>query len=126
MTTFNTPDNPHLYNQVKAAFILQGTSLHHWCSENGYSRQNVVAALKGLWQGPKGKELKQTVIKASRLESVFHDYDLSQQVTSRELEPAAKIPDASIVQIQKILADYPFDIAWGSSRMSPSCISRTT
>ncbi len=57
--------NVDLYTQVKAGFLLQGTSLHKWCLENGIHRQNAAQALKGTWQGEKSMALKIKIILAS-------------------------------------------------------------
>ncbi|EOV1092757.1 hypothetical protein ACOLXF_002424 [Vibrio fluvialis] len=54
-----------LYTQVKAGFLLQGTSLSRWCAENGVHRQNAAQALKGLWKGEKSNALKEKIIIAS-------------------------------------------------------------
>ncbi|AKB07703.1 TPA: hypothetical protein ACGFW3_002676 [Vibrio cholerae] len=58
-----------LYTQVKAGFLLQGTSLNRWCVENGVHRQNAAQALKGLWKGEKSNSLKEKIIVASGITS---------------------------------------------------------
>lgn len=56
-----------LYNQVRAAFILDNSSLGSWCKDNQVKPQNVMACLVGTWNGPKGKELRSRLIAASSL-----------------------------------------------------------
>ena len=56
---------PDLYVQVRQGFVGQDSSLNKWCLENGIKRQNAVAALKGMWNGPKGTALRETVVLAS-------------------------------------------------------------
>ncbi|GHW89636.1 hypothetical protein VCSRO6_0761 [Vibrio cholerae] len=58
-----------LYTQVKAGFLLQGTSLNRWCVENGVHRQNAAQALKGLWKGERSNSLKEKIIVASGITS---------------------------------------------------------
>ncbi len=56
-----------LYTQVKAGFLLKGTSLNRWCIENNVLRQNAAQALKGVWNGDKSKELRKILIEAAGL-----------------------------------------------------------
>jgi hypothetical protein len=56
-----------LYTQVKAGFLLQGTSLNRWCIEHNVLRQNAAHALKGVWNGDKSKELRKIIIEAAGL-----------------------------------------------------------
>lgn len=56
-----------LYNQVRAAFILNDSSLGTWCTANDVKQQNVMACLVGTWNGPKGKELRNRLVIASSL-----------------------------------------------------------
>ncbi len=54
-----------LYNKVRAGFIAHGSSLNKWCSDHGVHRQNATAVLKGMYDGPKGKALKNRLLVAS-------------------------------------------------------------
>ncbi|MDO6525787.1 hypothetical protein Q4519_08825 [Motilimonas sp. 1_MG-2023] len=54
-----------LYNQVRAAFILKGSSLSSWCGSNDIKQQNAMSCLVGTWNGPKGKALREKLIMAS-------------------------------------------------------------
>lgn len=54
-----------LYHQVRGGFATQGTSLSKWCSLNGSKIQNARACLVGIWNGPKGKQLRAELIIAS-------------------------------------------------------------
>lgn len=56
-----------LHLQVRAAFVLQGTSLKGWCREQGITPSNARDALIGRWNGPKGRALRARVVKASGL-----------------------------------------------------------
>ena len=64
------PSSPglDLYNKVRAAFILQGTTLNAWCLSNGIMRQNAQQALTGSWNGPKGRELREKMLKAANMQ----------------------------------------------------------
>lgn len=65
--TLNNENEIELYTRVKAAFLLQGTSLNKWCLENDVRRQNAAHALKGVWNGPKSTELRGLIISAAGL-----------------------------------------------------------
>lgn len=51
--------------QVKAHFVLQGSSLHAWCLANGVAPQNASKALSGKWRGPKATALIQKILEAA-------------------------------------------------------------
>jgi len=51
--------------QVKAGFIMQGTTLHAWCLQNGIAPQNAGKALKGDWKGPKATLLVSRILDAA-------------------------------------------------------------
>jgi hypothetical protein len=56
-----------LARQVRAGFVLQGSSLGRWCKQHGVLRQNALSALVGSWDGPKGRALRNRIIKAAGL-----------------------------------------------------------
>ena len=56
-----------LYNKVRAAFVLNNSSLGAWCTANNVMPQNVTACLVGAWNGPKAIELRNSLIIASSL-----------------------------------------------------------
>ena len=56
-----------LARQVRAAFILQGTTLKGWCREQNMHFSNARNALVGSWNGPAAKVLRQRIVKASGL-----------------------------------------------------------
>jgi lambda repressor-like predicted transcriptional regulator len=49
--------NQQCYAEIRAGFVSKGTSLHKWCKQNGYHRQNAYAAIMGEWVGDKASEL---------------------------------------------------------------------
>jgi lambda repressor-like predicted transcriptional regulator len=55
-----------LIQEVRAGFVLQGTSLTEFCREQGLDRRHVHSALSGRWKGPKANALAQKVFAASR------------------------------------------------------------
>jgi lambda repressor-like predicted transcriptional regulator len=56
-----------LHLSVRAGFIKQGSSLSEWCKENGYSASSARAALYGMWDGQKGRILRESLLVASGL-----------------------------------------------------------
>lgn len=64
-----TDSNPgiELMRRVKAGFIVQGTTLTEWCRKNDTHVSNVRNALYGTWNGPKGRAMRQRVVKAARV-----------------------------------------------------------
>jgi len=54
-----------LLAQVRAAFVVRGTSMSAWCRENGVARQNARLSLLGGWDGPKGKALRARIVEAA-------------------------------------------------------------
>ncbi|WP_249324917.1 hypothetical protein [Vibrio campbellii] len=57
-----------LYAQVKAAFLLRGTTFNRWCIENGVYRQNAAQALKGVWKGEQSRALCERLVLAAGLD----------------------------------------------------------
>lgn len=62
---------PDLYILVRQGFVGQNSSLNRWCKENGINRRNAEAALKGMWNGPKGRKLRNQLISAAGLASTL-------------------------------------------------------
>lgn len=62
MTEDNFTPSRGLYNQVRAGFIMKGSSLSKWCSENGFKHQNALHCLVGSWNGPKAKSLRNKMV----------------------------------------------------------------
>lgn len=56
---------PDLNREIKAGFILQGTSLSAYCKKHGLRLTNVRDAILGSWDGPKGRALRAQVAKAA-------------------------------------------------------------
>ncbi|KEQ19200.1 hypothetical protein [Endozoicomonas numazuensis] len=56
---------PELYVRVRQGFVGQDSSLNRWCIENGVNRHSAMSCLKGVWNGPKGRALRQKIIEAS-------------------------------------------------------------
>lgn len=56
-----------LYLRVRAGFVQQGTTLTAWCRAHGHDVSNARQALFGAWNGPKARELRTEIIKASRI-----------------------------------------------------------
>jgi len=59
-----------LYNHVRAGFILQNTTLSEWCLKNGMTQTSAKASLHGMSNGPKGKKLRDLLIKESNIENL--------------------------------------------------------
>jgi hypothetical protein len=54
-----------LARAVIAGFRLQGTTMNHWCKQNGITQQNANQAIRGSWNGPKAKQLLLAIVQAS-------------------------------------------------------------
>lgn len=67
----NTTES-HLYDKVRAAFIVQGTTLSAWCRGHNIKQTHAKSSLYGSWNGPKGSELRKQLIKESRVESLVN------------------------------------------------------
>lgn len=79
-----------LYNRVKAGFIVAGTSLTAWGREHGVNASNARHCLVGSWNGPKAKDLRARIIKASGIRipsSPGHEnHSIPDQVEATEAE----------------------------------------
>ncbi|MGH9856709.1 MAG: hypothetical protein ACRD4B_02580 [Acidobacteriota bacterium] len=54
-----------LYRQVRAGFILRGTTLAGWCRENGVTRQYAEQCLHGLSVGAAAQKLSGRIARAA-------------------------------------------------------------
>ena len=70
---------PELYVLVRQGFVGQNSSLNRWCKENGINRRNAEAALKGMWNGPKGRLLRHRLINAAGLDSKLPESQTNRQ-----------------------------------------------
>lgn len=59
------PPSVDLYNRVRAGFVARGSTLSKWCRENEINPTNARSCLAGVWNGPKGKQLRQRLIDES-------------------------------------------------------------
>ncbi|EDI5553110.1 hypothetical protein CEH80_14705 [Salmonella enterica subsp. enterica serovar Poona] len=64
----NLTPSPELLARVRIGFVVNGTSLHKWCQENGVKYANARQALIGAWNGPMGKKLRNELITKAGLE----------------------------------------------------------
>lgn len=53
------------YQQARAGFILQGTTLNEWCRQHGAHIQNVRDAFFGKWNGPAAEALVARITQAA-------------------------------------------------------------
>lgn len=58
-----------LLRRVRAAFIINDTTLKAWCRENGVHPSNARNAVIGSWNGPAGKAMRARIIRASGLKA---------------------------------------------------------
>ncbi|XAI95383.1 hypothetical protein [Leptolyngbya phage Lsp-JY19] len=63
------PPGPDLVKQVRAGFVLKGTSLGRWCREEKIPPQHARLCLLGGWNGPKGKALRSRLLQAAGLQA---------------------------------------------------------
>lgn len=52
--------------EVRSAFVANGTSLHRWAREKGLSPQHIHMALRGQRNGPVAKKLIEQVLSGVR------------------------------------------------------------
>lgn len=57
------------YQQVRAAFVLKGTSFSRWCQENDVSRAWAIAAINGEAAGAAAVTLRKKIMDAIRGEN---------------------------------------------------------
>lgn len=56
---------PNLYLLIKGHFVINGTSVTDWCTQNEVKLQNLKSAISGAWKGPKAEALVKKAIKDS-------------------------------------------------------------
>lgn len=62
----STPEpSIQLAREVRAAFVLKGTTLKGWCNENNMHFSNARNCLVGSWNGPAAQRLRARILKAS-------------------------------------------------------------
>lgn len=58
-----------LLAQVRAGFLIQHTTLAEWCRKQGTHPSAVRQAIYGTWAGPKGRSIREAVLKAAGITS---------------------------------------------------------
>ena len=53
--------------EIRAGFVLQGSSFHAWCTQNGIDTHNARKAVTGKWKGPKATALILQLSEAARV-----------------------------------------------------------
>lgn len=66
MSSLPSP-GPELVREVRAGFVLKGTTLGRWCREHNLVVQHARMALVGEWNGPKGRAVRHRVLQAAGL-----------------------------------------------------------
>lgn len=64
----NSESGARLMQEVRASFILAGTTYTAWCREQGIDPSLVRQAIFGTWAGPKGRAVRAKVLGAARLQ----------------------------------------------------------
>jgi hypothetical protein len=54
-----------LMKKIRIGFIEQGTSFNAWCIAHNVSRTNATQAIYGAWNGPKGREMRERIMRAA-------------------------------------------------------------
>jgi hypothetical protein len=52
--------------QIRAGFVIQGTSFNAWCEKNGVDKKNATRAINRQWDGPKARALVERIRAASK------------------------------------------------------------
>lgn len=52
-----------LAREVRAAFVLKGTTLKAWCRQNNMHFSNARTCLTGAWDGPAARRLRARILK---------------------------------------------------------------
>jgi len=58
----NLTPSDELLKAVRVRLLMKDASLSSYCSQKGFVRQNVTAALIGQWKGPKASRLVHTIL----------------------------------------------------------------
>lgn len=56
-----------LHLEVRAAFVRKGTSFNGWCRTQHVCPSNARQCLMGVWDGPKGRSLRDQILQAAGL-----------------------------------------------------------
>lgn len=67
VVTNSLEPGPLLWQAIKAAFLLKGTTVNGWSKDNDVCSSHVRAAVIGVWNGPKGIALRNRVIQEAGL-----------------------------------------------------------
>jgi len=51
--------------QVRAGLLLQNMTLSSWCRQHGINTSNARQAIYGTWNGPKGRTIRDELLKAA-------------------------------------------------------------
>ncbi len=70
MDIYTVPVSIQEFNQLKGAFIAQGSSFSEWCRNNNVTHSNAKSALIGSWNGPKAEYLRIKALKESGVRRV--------------------------------------------------------
>ncbi len=70
MSRTPTETGTRLMQEVRAAFILRGTSYTAWCRAQGIEPSQVRQAIYGTWAGPKGRAVRANVLRAAGVREV--------------------------------------------------------
>ncbi|MEO5328100.1 MAG: hypothetical protein H7829_07625 [Magnetococcus sp. THC-1_WYH] len=70
MVVNKTHPSQELYRNVRAGFVAQGSTLTAWCRERRINPNNARAVLIGSWDGPKGRALREKLIKAANISKI--------------------------------------------------------
>ena len=65
-----TDARTQLIREIRAGFILRGTTLAAWSREQGMDASLVRQAIYGTWAGPKGRAVKANVLRAAGVKEV--------------------------------------------------------
>lgn len=69
MTQQTIEPSVELVQEVRIGFIRQGTTLTAWTREQGMRISDARSALIGNWNGPKGKALRERILRAAAIKA---------------------------------------------------------
>lgn len=52
--------------QIRAGFVMQGSSFNAWCEQNGVDKKNATRAINRQWDGPKARAPVERIKAASQ------------------------------------------------------------